>query len=528
MTDLLDKPRSNCAIVGVYGNKEAAKLAYLALYSMQHRGQESSGIASSDGQTLHRHVGMGLVADVFRDAKIFDGLSGRSAIGHNRYSTSGSTVINNAQPFLVKSKDGQTAISHNGNFVNARTLRQQLEASGSLFQTSSDSEVVLHLLAKSSARDIIGRLQETFRHLKGAYSLVLLTKDELVAVRDPRGWRPLCIGKKHRTHFVVSETCALDLLDARYVREIEPGEIVVFDKDGIHTDRLEEKAARCACIFEFVYFSRPDSKIFGENVDKARRKLGKNLALEHPAEADIVIAVPDSSNTAAVGFSRRTNIKFELGLIRNHYIGRTFIHPEQSVRDFNVRIKFNPVKGVLKGRRVVVVEDSIVRGTTLRQLTRMLRKAGAKEIHVRISSPPIISPCYYGMDFPTRDELIANNMSIEEIRRFMEVDSLEYLSKEGLLSAVPHDKGGYCTACFTGEYPIMPEELMDKHAHDDTNGKMAVVPETLGALRPTALESSGSGLRPASKEKQGGGAGAGEIGRAIKLQDEVTVRKKAG
>ena len=500
MTDLLDKPRSNCAIVGVYGNKEAAKLAYLALYSMQHRGQESSGIASSDGDLLRRHVGMGLVADVFRDAKIFDGLLGRNAIGHNRYSTSGSTVLANAQPFLVKSKDGQMAISHNGNFVNARTVRQQLEAAGSLFQSSTDSEVVLHLLAKSTAPDIAGRVKETFRHLKGAYSLVILTKDQLVAVRDPRGWRPLCIGKKQRTHFVVSETCALDLLDAKYVREVEPGEIVVIDKDGIHSDHLEEKASRCACIFEFVYFSRPDSKIFGENVDKARRKLGKNLALEHPADADIVIAVPDSSNTAAVGYSRRANIKFELGLIRNHYIGRTFIHPEQSVRDFNVRIKFNPVKGVLKGRRVVVVEDSIVRGTTLRQLTRMLRKAGAKEIHVRISSPPIISPCYYGMDFPTRDELIANNMSVEEIRRYMEVDSLAYLSKEGLLAAVPQDKGGYCTACFTGEYPIIPEELMDKHSHDDNNGKMA------GTVTSTN--------------------GAKAVGQDVKIEHEVTAQNK--
>jgi amidophosphoribosyltransferase len=467
---------------------------------MQHRGQESSGVAASDGALIRRHVGMGLVADVFRDRKIFDGLPGRHAIGHNRYSTSGSTVLANAQPFLVKSKDGQMAISHNGNFVNARTVRQQLEAAGSLFQSSTDSEVVLHLLAKSQATDIIGRIKETFHHLKGAYSLVILTKDQLVAVRDPRGWRPLCIGKKQRTHFVVSETCALDLLGAKYVREVEPGEIVVIDKDGIHSDYLEEKAPRCACVFEFVYFSRPDSKIFGENVDKARRKLGKNLALEHPADADIVISVPDSSNTAAIGYSRRTDIKFEIGLIRNHYIGRTVIHPEQSVRDFKVRIKFNPVKGVLSGRRVVVVEDSIVRGTTLRQLARMLRKSGAKEVHVRISSPPIISPCYYGMDFPTRKELIANNMTTEEIRKYLEVDSLAYLSKEGLLSAVPNDKGGYCTACFTGEYPIMPEELMDKLSHDDTNGKVIAAPKTLAA----------------------------SVGQAINLQDEVTARKKEG
>lgn len=496
-----DKPLANCAIVGVHDHKEAAKLAYLALYGLQHRGQESSGIATSDGASLHRQVGMGLVADLFADAEIFDKLPGRLAIGHNRYSTSGTTVIHNAQPFVVKSKDGLIAISHNGNLVNARTLRQQLEASGSLFQTSSDSEVVLHLLAKSSASDIIGRLQETFRQIRGAYSLVLLTKEQLVAVRDPRGWRPLCIGKKRRTHFVVSETCALDLLDARYVREVEPGEIVVFDKRGMRSAQLEEKADRKACIFEFVYFSRPDSEIFGENVDKARRKLGKNLALEHPADADIVIAVPDSSNTAALGYARRTQLKFELGLIRNHYIGRTFIHPEQSVRDFNVRIKFNPVRGVLKGRRVVVVEDSIVRGTTLRQLARMLRKAGAKEVHVRVSSPPIISPCYYGMDFPTRQELIAYNLNIDETRRYLGVDSLAYLSKEGLLSSVPHDKGGYCTACFTGEYPLVPEELIDKHAYDDTDGT------TERSMTPS---------------------GAKVFAQALQLQEEVAARKKAG
>lgn len=488
MPSISDKPLANCAVVAIYDHKEAAKLAYLALYALQHRGQESSGIAASDGAGLSRHVGMGLVADVFSDAAIFNKLPGRLAIGHNRYSTSGSTVLYNAQPFVVKSKEGQIAISHNGNFVNARTLRKELEASGSIFQTSSDSEVVLHLLAKSSAADIVGRLQETFRQLKGAYSLVLLTKEQLVAVRDPRGWRPLCIGRKRRTYSVVSESCALDLLDARYEREVEPGEIVVFDKTGIHSARLEETAERRACIFEFVYFSRPDSRIFGENVDKARRKLGKNLALEHPADADIVIAVPDSSNTAAVGYARRTQLKFELGLIRNHYIGRTFIHPEQSVRDFNVRIKFNPVKGVLRGRRVVVVEDSIVRGTTLRQLARMLRKAGAKEIHVRVSSPPIISPCYYGMDFPTREELIANSMTIDEIRRYMEVDSLAYLSKEGLLSSVPQDKAGYCTACFTGEYPLLPEELMDKHACDDSNGKSD------SAVSPAAAKVCGENL----------------------------------
>jgi amidophosphoribosyltransferase len=298
----------------------------------------------------------------------------------------------------------------------------------------------------------------------------------LIAVRDPRGWRPLNIGQKGQTWLVASETCAFDLLEAEYIREVEPGEIVVFDKNGVQSDFLDEKAERAACIFEFVYFSRPDSKIFDENVDRARRRLGKNLANEHPADADLVIAVPDSSNTAALGYARNSGIKYEIGLIRNHYIGRTFIHPEPSVRDFNVRIKFNPVKGVLDGRRVVVVEDSIVRGTTLRHLVRMLRKAGAKEVHVRVSSPPIISPCYYGMDFPTKSELIAAHQNLEEIKKYLEVDSLEYLSIDGLLKSVPREKGGYCTACFTGQYPIPPEEVMHKYAHDSNNGRAAETP----------------------------------------------------
>jgi len=468
----LDKPRSNCAIVGVYGNHEAAKMVYLSLYALQHRGQESSGIVASNGENLHRHAGMGLVTNVFSDTGIFERLPGKLAIGHNRYSTTGSTLLQNAQPFIVHFKHGTMAVSHNGNFTNAGVLRQELEEQGSIFQTSSDTELILHLMAKSNAADIVGRLKDTFRRLQGAYSLVILTRQKLIAVRDPRGWRPLNIGRKRNTWLVASETCAFDLLDAKYVREVEPGEIVVFDHNGVCTDFLEEKAERAACIFEFVYFSRPDSKIFEENVDRARRRLGKNLANEKPAQADIVISVPDSSNTAALGYSRNSGIKFEIGLIRNHYIGRTFIHPEQGVRDFNVRIKFNPVKGVLNGRRVVIVEDSIVRGTTLKNLVRLVRKAGAKEVHVRVSSPPIISPCYYGMDFPTKKELIAANHSIEEIKEYLEADSLEYLSLEGLLKSVPHEKGGYCTACFTGKYPLIPEDLMDKFSYEHANGQV--------------------------------------------------------
>jgi amidophosphoribosyltransferase len=462
----LDKPRSNCAIVGVYAHPQAAKLVYSSLYALQHRGQESSGIVSSDGRNLHRHVGMGLVTNVFSEAAIFDKLPGTLAIGHNRYSTTGSTVLHNAQPLVVSAKHGLIAVSHNGNFINSRTLRKKLENEGSIFQTTSDTEVILHLMAKSPATDIVGRIKDAFSQLQGAYSLVMLTRSKLIALRDPRGWRPLNIGRKGDAWLIASETCAFDLLDAQYVREVEPGEIIVIDQNGLRADFLAEKAERAACIFEFVYFSRPDSKIFDENVDRARRRLGKNLANEHPAEADMVISVPDSSNTAALGYARNSGIKFEIGLIRNHYIGRTFIHPDQTGRDFNVRIKFNPVKGVLNDRRVVLVEDSIVRGTTLRHLVRLLRKAGAKEVHVRVSSPPIISPCYYGMDFPTKRELIAATMSIEEIKNYIEADSLEYLSMDGLLKSVPHEKGGYCTACFTGNYPIPPEEVMLKNAHD--------------------------------------------------------------
>ncbi|NIR51163.1 amidophosphoribosyltransferase [candidate division KSB1 bacterium] len=463
----VDKPKSNCGVVGVFGHPDASIFAYQALYALQHRGQESSGIVSSDGEKVYRHLGMGLVNDAFSDISILKGLKGQLAVGHNRYSTTGSTMLHNAQPFLVNFKEGPLAISHNGNFVNSKSVRSRLVADGSIFQTTSDTEVVLHLMARSREETIVKRIRDAFAQLKGAYSMVLLTRESIIGIRDPRGWRPICLGRKDGAHFIVSESCALDLIGAEYLREIEPGEIVIIDKSGVNSYWLEEQVERKACIFEYVYFSRPDSKIFDENVDKARRKLGKNLALEHPVDADIVIAVPDSSNTAALGYANRSGIKFEIGLIRNHYVGRTFIHPDQSERDFKVRVKFNPVEGVLKGRRVVVVDDSIVRGTTLKQLTKMLRKAGAKEVHVRVSSPPIISPCFYGMDFPTMDELIASNKTIEEIRKYLGVDSLGYLSLEGMVDAVSNDQKGFCTACFTGDYPLPPEEASNKLKYED-------------------------------------------------------------
>lgn len=464
----VDKPRSNCAVVGVYGHPDAAIYTYQCLYALQHRGQESSGIVSSDGKDVYRHVDMGLVNDVFADIGILKSLKGRLAVGHNRYSTTGSTLLHNAQPFLVNFKGGPFAISHNGNFVNSRSLRTRLVEEGAIFQTTTDTEVVLHLMARSKAPDLVGRIQEAFSQVRGAYSMAMITRDKVIGIRDPRGWRPLCLGQKEDTYFIVSESCALDLVGAEYLREIEPGEILVLDENGPQSHRLPEQAERRACIFEYVYFSRPDSKIFNENVDKARRKLGKNLALEHPVDADIVISVPDSSNTAALGYASRSNLKFEIGFIRNHYVGRTFIHPEQAERDFKARVKFNPVEGVLRGRRVVVVDDSIVRGTTLKQLAQMLRRAGAKEVHVRVSSPPIISPCYYGMDFPTREELIASNKTVEEIRQYLGVDSLGYLSLEGMIDACSDGQRGFCDACFTGNYPIPPEEAMNKHSHEDS------------------------------------------------------------
>ncbi|MFQ5638347.1 MAG: amidophosphoribosyltransferase [bacterium] len=474
----LDKPNCNCGIVGVFGHHDAAIFAYQSLYALQHRGQESSGIVSSDGETVFRHIGMGLVNDAFADLSILKELKGHLAIGHNRYSTTGSTMLHNAQPFVANFKDGPLAISHNGNFVNSGTVRSELVAEGAIFQTTSDTEVALHLMARSKKQTLVEKIQDAFQQLKGAYSMVLLTCDSIVAVRDPRGWRPLCLGIKDQAFFITSESCALDLIGAQYIREIEPGEILMIDNSGVKTYWLEEKAERSACIFEYVYFSRPDSKIFDENVDKARRKLGKNLALEHPVDADIVISVPDSSNTAALGFSSRSGIKFEIGLIRNHYVGRTFIHPQQLERDFKVRVKFNPVEGVLKGRRVVLVDDSIVRGTTLKLLTTMLRKAGAKEVHVRISSPPIISPCFYGMDFPTKDELIASNKTVEKIREYLGVNSLGYLSLEGMIDAVSNSRKGFCAACFTGDYPLHPEEGAKKMQYEVPNPDNSEIPKT--------------------------------------------------
>ena len=466
LEEMMDKPKEFCGIVGIYGHPEAAEMAYLGLYTLQHRGQEGAGIVSSDGEMVYRHGGQGLVNDVFSTSETIEPLKGRMAIGHNRYSTTGLDQRVNVQPILVNSKDGPLALGHNGNLVNSMSLRQRLQEEGALFQTTTDSEVMVHLIARSKETDLVPRVRDALSQVRGAYSLIILTKDKLMAARDPNGFRPLAFGSFNGGYVIASETCAMDLLSADYLRDVHPGELLVIDEGGVRSESIDGERRRAYCIFELVYFSRPDSRIFGEYVDKTRRKLGKKLAEEWPAEADIVISVPDSSNTAALGYAHRSGLKFELGLIRNHYIGRTFIQPQQAIRHFNVKVKFNPVGGVLDGRRVVVVEDSIVRGTTLKMLAHHIRKAGAKEVHVRVSCPPIRYPCYYGMDFPTREELIASSKSVEEIREYLGVDSLGYLSLEGLLGSVPQDGLGYCTACYSGEYPVPIEEVISKTQHE--------------------------------------------------------------
>jgi amidophosphoribosyltransferase len=460
-----DTPKEYCGIIGIWGHPEASEMAYLGLYSLQHRGQESAGIVSTDGKKVYSHQGRGLVNDVFSSSEIISKLEGHIAIGHNRYSTTGSDQEVNVQPLLVRYKDGPLALGHNGNLVNSRTLRYKLQNEGAIFQTSMDSEIIIHLIARSKKKTLYERVKEALLQTKGAYSLVIIDKQTLLAARDPFGIRPLALGAFKEGYIVASETCAMDLVDADYIRDVNPGELLIIDKKGIRSESLGKSHRRGHCIFEYIYFSRPDSRIFGEYVDKTRRKLGKQLAEEHPADADIVISVPDSSNTAALGYAHKSEMKFEIGLIRNHYIGRTFILPHQQIRHFNVKLKFNPVGGVLKGKRVVIVEDSIVRGTTLRILTQLLKRAGAEEVHVRVSSPPIRHPCYYGMDFPTQEELIASRMSVEEIRHHLEVDSLCYLSLEGLLKSVP-ERRGYCTACFGGDYPIPIDHEFTKTQHE--------------------------------------------------------------
>lgn len=457
-----DELKDKCGVFGVFGHKNAAYLTYLGLYALQHRGEESAGIVVSDGQRMFSHRGMGHVQEVFEGDAI-GGLNGDRAIGHVRYSTTGSSLLKNAQPILVDYSRGEIAIAHNGNLVNADYLRSELEAYGSIFQTTTDSEIIIHLMAKPSNRNIEEGVVDALSRVKGAYSLVFLTHKYLIAARDPQGFRPLWLGKKDGAHVVASETCAFDMMDAEAIREIEPGEVIFISENGMKTARIQSEIKEHAhCIFEHVYFARPDSKIFGENVHLVRQKLGRQLAIEQPADADLVIPVPDSGNSAALGFSQQSGIPLEYGIIRNHYVGRTFIQPSQGMRDFKVRMKFNFIKEVLKDKRVIIVDDSIVRGTTSKMRVKSLRAAGAKEVHLRISCPPHKFPCMYGIDFPTREELIANKYSTEEIRKYFDCDSVGYLSIEGMLKSVSYAKENYCTACWSGKYPI-PFEKVDKY-----------------------------------------------------------------
>jgi amidophosphoribosyltransferase len=455
-----DKFHDECGVVAIFSHPEAEKLAYLGLHALQHRGQESAGIVTSDGLTSRVHKAMGTVADIFTEPVLAQ-IRGTLAIGHTRYSTAGDSALLNAQPILVQSHKGSIAVAHNGNLVNAQQVRTQLESQGSIFQTNSDTEVIVHLIALSREHTLPEAIADALRRVEGAFSLVLMTPDRIIAVRDPRGFRPLAMGRipalpgqTRDTIVFASETCAFDLIGATYERDVKAGEMVVVGPEGIHSSFYTEAAPQSSCIFEHVYFSRPDSLVFGRAVQASREELGRQLAREAPVEADLVVPVPDSGVTAAVGFAAQSGIPFRFGLIRNHYVGRTFIEPSQRVRDFGVKLKLNPVRSLLEGKRVVLIDDSIVRGTTSLKIVRMIRSAGAKEVHMRISCPPTISPCYYGVDTPSKSQLIAANKSVEEIRQYIHADSLAYLSLEGLKKACGEgEKITYCSACYTGKYP---------------------------------------------------------------------------
>src|ERR1035441_10294291 len=466
-----DKLHEECGVAAIYGHPEASKLAYLSLYALQHRGQESAGIASSNGERLELHKAMGLVSDIFT-ADALARVPGSLAIGHTRYSTTGDSALLNAQPIRVECSKGQIALAHNGNITNAHEIRSHLEQLGSIFQTTSDTEVVVHLIARSKEQTLESAMSDSLRRIEGAFSLVMLTPDRIFAARDPRGFRPLVMGRikgqsEHHKDTIVfaSETCAFDLIGAVYEREVKPGELVIVGPEGVHSRFYATQQTLSSCVFEHVYFSRPDSIVFGRAVQQTRDAMGRQLALESPVAADIVVPVPDSGVTAAMGHSHQSGIPIQFGLIRNHYVGRTFIEPEQRVRDFGVRLKLNPVKHVIEGKRIVLIDDSIVRGTTSRKIVRMIRDAGAKEIHMRVSCPPTISSCYYGVDTPSKNQLIAANKSVEEIREYIHADSLAYLSLEGLRhDAGEGDEVKYCTGCYTGKYPTRLVDVEDIQA----------------------------------------------------------------
>jgi amidophosphoribosyltransferase len=452
-----DKFHDHCGVFAVYGHPDAAKLAYLGLYALQHRGQESAGIAVSDGNNLTCKKGMGHVDEVFPKETI-QGLPGRLAIAHTRYSTAGDTDLKNAQPLKVSCHRGQVALAHNGNLVNASVIRKDLESRGDIFQTNSDTEVILHFFARSRQAGTPEAVAEALDKVVGAYSLVMLFKDAVYGIRDPRGFRPLSLGQLDGAYVLASETCAFDLINARFIRDIEPGEMVILDGRGVTSLRFAPPAPAAQCIFEHVYFSRPDSVVFGRSVQESREMLGRFLAREHPVDADVIVPVPDSGVPVATGFAEESGIPFKIALIRNHYVGRTFIEPDQAIRDFGVKLKLNPVRSLLEGKRVVLVDDSIVRGTTSRKIVRIVREAGAREVHMRISCPPTVSPCFYGIDTPTRKELIAATHSVEEIREYLGADTLGYLSVENLRRAVGDNEGRFCLACYTSNYPTAIQE----------------------------------------------------------------------
>ncbi len=478
-----DYPKHYCGVFGVFGHPNAAELTYYGLYALQHRGQESAGIVSSDGRQFREYKGMGLVPQVF-NGEILHDLIGEMAIGHNRYSTTGSSHLRNAQPLTGNCLRGQIAVAHNGNLTNASALRDELEARGIMFQTTVDSEVILSLLAQPNTNGHENHIVHTMRQLEGAFSLVIMTEKELIGARDPHGFRPLSIGRINDTWVLASETCAFDLIHAKFVRDVEPGEIVIINKDGLTSiQAFPEHERRAFCIFEYVYFARPDSTIANRNVYKVRVEMGRQLARENPIPADVVVPVPDSGNCAALGFSLESGIPFEMAFVRNHYVGRSFLQPSQLIRDFDVRVKLNLITELVKDKRVIVVDDSIVRGTTCKTRVNNLKEAGAREVHVLVSCPPHMNPCVYGIDFPDRNKLMAANYSIEDIRKYLNADSLHYLSQDGMVKATGLPRSSFCMACYDGEYPVPFDPSVDKHIIERRNGRVATLTDSLAKER---------------------------------------------
>jgi amidophosphoribosyltransferase len=472
-------PKHYCGVFGIYGHPNAGELTYYGLYALQHRGQESAGIVSCDGGQFRAHRGMGLVSQVFH-GEILGGLKGDMAVGHTRYSTTGSSHLKNAQPLTVDCARGQIAIAHNGNLTNAAALREELEAAGSIFQTTVDSEIILHLMARPNRGSPASTLVQTLHRIEGAYSLVIMTENELIGVRDPHGFRPLSLGRVDGAFVLASETCAFDLIHAEFVRDIEPGEVVIIDKDGLHSMKpFAEDHRRAFCVFEYVYFARPDSNISGRNVYQARVEMGRQLAREYRIEADMIVPVPDSGNCAALGYSMESGIPYEMAFVRNHYIGRSFLQPSQLIRDFNVRVKLNLIPALVKGKRVIIVDDSIVRGTTCKARVNNLKEAGAREVHVLVSCPPHMHPCVYGIDFPDRSKLMAANHTKDEIRRYLNADSLGYLSLEGMVQATGLPTTGFCKACYDGNYPVPYNPAVDKHIIERRRARVVSLGEAL-------------------------------------------------